>query len=129
VAAWGAAQNFIAPRIVLVGGSVGGSGVLLAAARVPALRGLVTLGAAGAPAFGGDAADRIRKTMESLRVPAFLASSEGDAFAGADNVRAWSTGLDHVTARLVPGAAHAMGIYYDVRTDLLAFVRGKVLKD
>lgn len=128
VASWGASQNFIAPSLILVGGSIGGSGVLLAAPRVPSLGGVITLGAAGAPAFGADGPDRIRKAMETIRAPAYLASSEGDAFAGADNVRAWTNGLPHATARLVPGTAHAMGIYYDVRTELLAFVKGKVLK-
>jgi pimeloyl-ACP methyl ester carboxylesterase len=127
VASWGAAQNFIDGRkIVLVGGSVGGSGVLLAAPRVPGLAGLLTLGAAGAPAFGADGPDRIRKALEAISAPAFLASSEGDPFSGGDNVKSWSQGLSHVTSKLVPGTAHAMGIYYDVRSDLLAFVKAKV---
>jgi pimeloyl-ACP methyl ester carboxylesterase len=128
VASWGAAQNFIdTARLLLVGGSVGGSGVLLAAPRVPGLKAVITLGAAGAPAFGDDTSDRIRKGLPSVAA-AFLASSEGDAFAGAENVRTWSQGLGHVTGRLVPGTAHAMGIYYEVREDILAFVKAKVLK-
>ena len=39
------------------------------------------------------------------------------------NVRSWSEGLSHVTPRLVPGADHAMAIYYEVRDEILAFVR------
>ena len=128
VAGWGAAQNFInTDRLLLVGGSVGGSGALLAAPRVRGLKAVITLGAAGAPAFGNDASERIRKGLESVTA-ALLTSSEGDAFAGADNVRNWSHGLSHVTARLVPGQAHAMGIYYAVRDEILAFVKAKVLK-
>lgn len=130
VASWGVSQNYIDPRrLLLVGGSVGASAALLAAPRVSGLRGVITLGAAGAPAIGADASDRIRKGLQSLAAPALLASSEGDPFSGADNVRAWSHGLAHVSARLVPGAAHAMGIYYEVRDDVLAFVKAAVLKD
>jgi pimeloyl-ACP methyl ester carboxylesterase len=129
VASWGAAQNFIdAGRLLLVGGSVGGSGVLLAAPRVPGLKGVITLGAAGAPAFGGDGPERIRKALETISARALLASSENDSFAGADNVRSWSQGLTHVAARLVPGAGHAMAIYYDVRDEVLSFVRATALK-
>lgn len=128
VASWGAAQNFIdSGRMLLIGGSVGGSGALLAASRVPGLKAVITLGAAGAPAFGDDAADRIRKSLQSVGA-ALLASSEGDPFAGAENVRNWSQGMGHVAARLVPGSAHAMGIYYEVREEILAFVKAKVLK-
>ena len=128
VAGWGAALNFIdTGRLLLIGGSVGGSGSLLAAPRVRGLKAVITLGAAGAPAFGSDTPERIRKGLESVGA-ALLASSEGDAFAGADNVRNWSQGLSHVTARLVPGQAHAMGIYYEVREEILAFVKAKVLK-
>ena len=130
VASWGAAQNFINPsRLLLIGGSVGGSGALLAASRLPGLQGVITLGAAGAPAFGADAPTRIRKTLESLSARALLAASEGDAFDGAGNVRSWSHGLPHVAARIVTGSAHAMGIYYDVRDDVLAFVKATALKD
>jgi pimeloyl-ACP methyl ester carboxylesterase len=130
VASWGAAQNFIdAARLLLVGGSVGGSGVLLAAPRVPGLKGVITLGAAGAPAFGDDGPDRIRKALETISARALLTSSENDSFAGADNVRTWSQGLTHVTARLVPGAGHAMAIYYDVRDEVLSFVKATALKD
>jgi len=130
VASWGMAQNFIlGNRLLLIGGSVGGSGALLAAPRVPGLAGVITLGAAGTPAFGSDAPDRIRKSLETLRARAFLASSEDDPFAAGDNVRRWSHGLSHVAARLVPGASHAMGIYYEVRDDLLAFVKTTALKD
>src|SRR4051812_25897611 len=56
VTGWGGAQNFIdSSRIALVGASIGGSGALLAASRIPELRAVATLGAAGAPAFGPDA--------------------------------------------------------------------------
>lgn len=129
VAAWGFSQNFIDQgRILMVGASIGGSGALLAAPRVPGLRGIITLGAAGAPAFGPDGPDRIRQALERIAVPALLASSEGDPFAGAANVRSWSAGLAHVTARIVPGNAHAMAIYYEVREEVLGFVK-KAVKD
>lgn len=124
VASWGASQNFIDPgRLALVGGSVGGSGALLAAPTIHGLRGVATLGAAGAPAFGPDGAARIRRTVEQLTIPYFLASSTDDPFEGGTNVRRWSEGLSHVTARLVPGAGHAMAIYYDVHADLVRFLR------
>lgn len=124
VAAWGAFQNFVDPaRLVLVGASVGGPGVLLAAPRVPGLRAAVTLGAAGAPAYGDDGSARVRSAVERLTAPCFLATSRDDPFDGAANVTAWSRGLSHVTARIVPGAAHAMAIYFDVWDELLAFVR------
>ena len=124
VAAWGACQNFIdSARLVLVGASVGGPGVLLAAPRVPGLRAVVTLGAAGALAYGADGPARVRSAVERVTAPCFLASSRDDPFDGATNVTAWSRGLSHVTARLVPGAAHAMAIYFDVWDELLAFTR------
>jgi dienelactone hydrolase len=124
VASWGVNQNFIDPsRLALVGASIGGSGVLLATANMPSLRAVATLGAAGAPAFGSDAPDRIRTALERLRAPCLLASSREDPFQGAANVNAWSRGLTHVKARIVPGAAHAMAIYYDVRDELLQFLR------
>jgi pimeloyl-ACP methyl ester carboxylesterase len=124
VASWGGSQNFIDPsRLALVGASIGGSGVLLATANIPGLRAVATLGAAGAPAFGSDAPDRIRTALERLRAPCFLASSREDPFQGAANVNAWSRGLTHVKARIVPGAAHAMAIYFDVRDELLQFLR------
>lgn len=124
VASWGANQNFIdSSRLALVGASIGGSGVLLAAVNIPSLRAVATLGAAGAPAFGSDAPDRIRTALERLRAPCFLASSREDPFQGAANVNAWSRGLTHVKARILPGAAHAMAIYFDVRDELLRFLR------
>lgn len=124
VVGWGAAQNFIADdRLALVGASVGGSGVLLAAPALPGVRAVATLGAAGAPAFGQDGPARVRAALERIRARAYLASSEEDPFDGAANARAWSRGLDHVTARVVPGKAHAMAIYYDVRDELLGFLR------
>jgi len=124
VAGWGAAQNFVdASRMLLVGASIGASGALLAAPRVPGLKGLITFGAAGAPAFGDDAPARIRKAVEGLSASCYLASSESDPFSGADNVRNWSNGLGHVTARLVPGKDHGMAIYYVVRDEVLQFVQ------
>jgi len=123
-ASWGANQNFIDPEnLALVGASIGGSGVLLAAAAFPKLSALATIGAAGAPAISSDAADRIRTNLERSKTPAFLASSKGDPFEGGANVTNWSRGLSHVTARLTSGAAHAMAIYFDVRDDLLRFLR------
>ncbi|HXE58099.1 MAG TPA: alpha/beta fold hydrolase [Gemmatimonadales bacterium] len=120
VAAWGAAQNYVDPeRIALVGASVGGSGVLLAAPSVTGLRAVVTFGAAGAPVFP-DGPARIRASVERLRtVPFLLTSSEQDAFDGAANVRAWSDGLAHASPRIVPGSAHAMAIYYEVRDEVV----------
>ena len=125
VASWGLAQNYVdSGRLILVGSSVGGTGVLLAAPRLAgALKGIVTFGAAGAAAHSPDAMQRIRSNCESLAVPMFLATSEGDPFEGAANVRQWGADLPHVTTKIVPGDAHAMAIYYDVRRDVLAFVR------
>ncbi|HET9603380.1 MAG TPA: alpha/beta fold hydrolase [Gemmatimonadales bacterium] len=122
-AAWGAAQNFISESLVLVGASVGGTGVLLAAQRAPRLRGVVTLGAAGALAHGADAADRIRAALESGAWPALLTASERDPFDAAQSIRDWSAGLPHVMSRITPGAGHAMAIYYDVRDDVREFVK------
>jgi pimeloyl-ACP methyl ester carboxylesterase len=124
VAGWGAAQNYVdASRMLLIGASIGGSGALLASPRVPGLKGLITFGAAGAPAFGDDAPARIRKALEGLTASCYLASSEGDPFSGADNVRSWSAGLRHVTTRLIPGNDHGMAIYYSVRDEMLQFVK------
>ncbi len=121
---WGASQNFIdAARVALVGASIGGSGVLLAAGAIPKLRAVATLGAAGAPAIASDAPTRIRSTLEQVKVPYYLASSREDPFEGGTNVTNWSRGLSHVTARIVPGPAHAMAIYFDVRDELLRFLR------
>ncbi len=124
VAGWGVYQNFVdAGRLVLVGASVGGPGVLLAAPRVPGLRAVVTIGAAGAPAYGDDGPARVRAAVERIATPCFLASSREDPFDGAANVTEWSRGLSHVTGCIVPGAGHAMAIYFDVSGELLAFVR------
>jgi dienelactone hydrolase len=124
VASWGANQNFIdSSRLAFVGASIGGSGVLLAAAHIPNLRAVATLGAAGAPAFGSDAPDRIRTVLERLKAPCFLASSRDDPFQGAANVNAWSRGLVHIKGRIVSGSAHAMAIYFDVRDELIRFLR------
>jgi len=127
VVGWGASQNFIDPeRLALVGASVGGPGVLLAALALPGLRGVATVGAAGAPAFGADGPERVRKAVERLTLPVWLGSSAADPFDGGANVTRWSQGLTHVTARLVPGSAHAMATYFDIRDELMTFLR-KVL--
>ena len=122
-ASWGANQNFIDPgRLALVGASIGGSGVLLAERSIPNLRAVATLGAAGAPAIAGDAAERIRRGLEQSRVPTFLASSREDPFDGGVNATKWSRGLAHAQSHVIPGAAHAMAIYFDVRDELLRFL-------
>jgi len=124
VASWGASQNFVDPsRLVLVGGSVGGSGVLLAAPEIPGLRAVATLGAAGALAFGADGPARIRSSVERVQAAFYLASSQNDPFDGAKNVETWSRGVARAQARIVPGAGHAMAIYFDVREELLAVLR------
>src|SRR5262245_3491521 len=124
VASWGAVQNFIDPaRLILVGASVGGTGAVLAAPKVPGLAGLITFCAAGEPVWGDDGRAQGRKAMESHKAPTLLATSEKDPFNGAGNVKAWSDGLRHVNPLLVPGAAHGMAIYYDVRDKVLEFVK------
>jgi dienelactone hydrolase len=124
VVSWGASQNFIDPtHLALVGASVGGPGVLLAAPAIPGLRAVATLGGAGVPVYGKDAAARVRQAIERTSADFYFASSEGDSFDGALNVRHWSEGVPRATARLVPGTGHAMAIYYDVRDELLAFLR------
>jgi len=130
VASWGMAQNFIdASRVLLVGASVGGTGALLAVPKIgDGLRGAVTFGAAGAPAHGSDAFMRIRHNCELVQVPILLTSAEGDPFDGAQNARAWSHGLSHVRTKIVPGKEHAMAIYYDVRREVIAFVKGLLVE-
>lgn len=124
VASWGVAQNFIdASRLMLVGASVGGTAATLAAPRVPGLKALLTFGAAGELVWGADGRAQGRKAMEAITASTLHTSSEGDAFSAADNARAWSEGLAHTRACLVPGTAHAMAIYYDVRDEVLQFVR------
>jgi pimeloyl-ACP methyl ester carboxylesterase len=125
VASWGLAQNFIdSSRLLLVGASVGGTGVLLAADKlVGPLKAVLTLGAAGAGAHSPDADTRIRRNCENVKVPMLLATSEKDPFDGANNARNWARGLSHVGTKITPGSAHAMGIYYEVRSDVLKFVK------
>jgi pimeloyl-ACP methyl ester carboxylesterase len=124
VAGWGAAQNYVdTSRLLLAGASIGGPGVLLTAPRVAGLKGIVTFGAAGAPAIGDDADARVREAVRALQAPLYLASAEGDPFDGAKNARTWSEGVDGATVRIVPGAEHAMAIYYDVRDDVRRFIR------
>ena len=125
VTSWGVAQNFIAgDRLALVGASIGGSAVLLAAPALPGVRVVATLGAAGALAFGPDGPDRIRTAIERAAGLRFLlASSQEDPFEGAASVQAWTRGLGHTRARIVPGAGHGMAIYFAVREDLLGHLR------
>jgi pimeloyl-ACP methyl ester carboxylesterase len=125
VASWGMTQNYIdASRVVLVGASVGGTGVLLAAPQLDgALCGVVTFAAAGAPTHGTDAPQRIRRNCEGLRAPILMTSSQGDPFDAAKNAESWTKGLSHARTLIVPGADHAMAIYYAVRREVLSFVR------
>lgn len=125
MSAWGLFQNYIdATRLMLVGSSVGGTGVLLAAPRLTDhLKAVVTFGAAGAGVHAADAMERIRANCQSVHVPMLLTTSEHDPFDGANNIRTWGKGLSHVSHRIVPGAEHAMAIYYDVRREVLAFAK------
>jgi dienelactone hydrolase len=122
---WGFYQDFIDPsQVMLVGASVGGTGVLLAAPKlVDSLKAIVTFAAAGAAVHSPDAMDRIRKNCETLKTPMLLTSSEKDPFSGAESIRIWSKGLKHVGSRIISGSEHGMAIYYDVRKDVLAFVK------
>lgn len=123
VASWGAVQNFIDPaRLMLVGASVGGTGVVLAAPKVPGLTGLLTFGAAGELVWGDDGREQGRKAMGTHSAATLHTSSEGDPFGSADNARAWSKGFTHASVKLTPGTGHAMAIYYDVRGEVLGFV-------
>ncbi len=125
VTGWGVAQNFIdADRLALVGASVGGSGVLLAAPSLPGVRAVATLGAAGALAFGPDGPDRIRAAIErATEIRFLLASSQADPFEGAASAELWSRGLGHARAHVVAGRGHAMAIYFDLRQELIDFLR------
>jgi dienelactone hydrolase len=124
VAGWGTSQNFIDPgQLALVGASVGGPGVLLAAPRLPGLKAVATIGGAGVPAFGDDAQTRVRRAIESCQASFYFASSENDPFDGRANVEHWSRNLSRATGRIVPGSGHAMAIFYDVRDELLGFLR------
>jgi pimeloyl-ACP methyl ester carboxylesterase len=128
VVGWGVSQNYIdGSRLLLLGASVGGSGVLLAAPDIAGVRGVATLGAAGAPAIAADGPARVRAAVERLQVPFYLASSRDDPFDGAGNVSAWSQGLAAARTRIVPGAGHAMAIYFDLRDELLEFLRTALL--
>ncbi len=128
VVGWGVSQNYVdRSRLLLLGASVGGSGVLLAAPDIAGVRGVATLGAAGAPAIAADGPARVRAAVERLQAPFYLASSRDDPFDGAGNVAAWSQGLAPARTRIVPGAGHAMAIYFDVRDELLEFLRTALL--
>lgn len=125
---WGWAQNFIdGSRLLLLGASIGGSGALIAAPEIPGLRGVATLGAAGAPAIASDGPARVRAAAERIKAPVYLASSRDDPFDGAANVAAWGQGLAQARTRIVPGAAHGMAIYFDLRDELLEFLRTALL--
>ena len=123
--AWGIYQNFIDPsKLMLVGASVGGTGVLLAAPRLKDyLRAIVTFGAAGAPAHSADAQEKIRANCQALTIPMMLTSSQKDPFGGADHIAQWGKGLKHVESKIVSGSDHGMAIYYDVRKEVVAFVK------
>ena len=125
ITAWGIYQNFIDySRVMLAGASVGGTGVLLAAPRLKDnVRAIITFAAAGAPAHSADAQEKIRDNCKAMTTPMFLASSEKDPFGGADHIKMWGKGLSHVTAKIIPGSDHGMAIYYDVRKDVLAFLK------
>lgn len=125
VTGWGASQNFIdGSRVLLCGASVGGTGVLLAAPQLAAgVCGVVTFGAAGALAHGETAPAQIRQNCVAATVPYLLTSSADDAFDGAANVRSWSDGAANVTPLIVAGDGHAMAIYYQVRTQVVAFAK------
>ena len=122
---WGIYQNFIdASRVMLVGASVGGTGVLLAAPRLAeSLKAIVTFAAAGAAVHDPNAMEQIRKICETVKTPMLLTSSEKDPFSGADSIGIWSKGLKHVGSRIVAGADHGMAIYYEVRKEVLGFVK------
>jgi len=85
---------------------------------------VATVGVAGALAFGPDGPARIRTAIEGAAGIRFLlASSQADALEGAANAEAWSGGLGHACARVVPGSGHAMAIYFAVRDELVGFLR------
>ena len=125
VAAWGIYQNFIDyTKVMLIGASVGGTGVLLAAPRLKdSVRAIMTFGAAGAPAHSAEAQEKIRENCATLTMPMLLTSSEKDPFGGADHIKMWSKDLKHVGSKIVKGSDHGMAIYYDVRKDVLAFLK------
>ena len=126
--AWGIYQNFIDySKVMLVGASVGGTGVLLAAPRLKeSVRAIVTFAAAGAPAHSAEAQEKIRENCKALTVPMLLTSSEKDPFGGADHIKTWGKDLKHVSSKIVSGSDHGMAIYYDVRKEVLAFVKKTV---
>ena len=124
VASWGASQNFIDPtHIALIGASVGGTAVTLAAPRIPGLKALVTFGAAGERVWGEDGRTRGRAAMERISARTLHTSSKADPFGAADNAKAWSDALKYASARIVPGAAHAMAIYYTVREEVVSLLQ------
>lgn len=124
VASWGAPQNNIdTAAILLVGASVGGTAVTLAAPKVPGLKGLLTFGPAGELVWGDEGRQQAHHAMEKITADTLHTSSEADALSAAAKARAWTAGLPHARACIVPGLAHAMAIYCQTRTEVLAFVR------
>ena len=97
---------------------------LLAAPRLSKhVKAILTFGAAGAGAHSAEAQKQIRQHCKALATPMLLTSSEKDPFDGANHIREWGKGLKHVGSRIVPGTDHGMAIYYDVRKEVLAFVK------
>lgn len=130
VACWGACQNFIdGSRLLLVGASVGGTGVVLAAPRITGVRAVITFGAAGELVWGDDGREQGRKAMGLHQAPSLHAAAADDPFNAAANAKAWSDGLAHASMKIVPGADHAMAIYYDVRDEVLGFVKRLKIAD
>ncbi|HEY9443622.1 MAG TPA: hypothetical protein VIQ25_10360, partial [Gemmatimonadales bacterium] len=79
------------------------------------------------PAIASDGPARVRAAVERLEAPFYLASSRDDPFDGAGNVAAWSQGLAPARTRIVPGAVHGLAIYFDLRDELLEFLRTALL--
>ena len=113
-----------ARRLLLLGASVGGSGVLLAAPDIPGVRGRRHAGRGAARRRSPTTAPaRIRAAVERLR-RRFTSRPPGTTRSTAPGTSAaWSQGLAPARTRIVPGAGHAMAIYFDVRDELLEFLR------
>jgi pimeloyl-ACP methyl ester carboxylesterase len=69
----------------------------------------------------------VRSAVERTKAPVYLAASRDDPFEGATNVAAWSQGVAQARTRITPGAGHAMAIYFDLRDELLEFLRTALL--
>jgi pimeloyl-ACP methyl ester carboxylesterase len=112
--------------LMLVGSSVGGTAVTLAAPKAPGLEALLTFGPACERVWGEDGRPQGRRAMERITAHTLHVSSEGDAFDGAATARTRGEGLAHARLHLVPDSGHAMAIYYDLRAEVLAFVHRSV---